>query len=1693
MPPWLADSQRGPVPDVARSITLPEILAEHARSRPERVAFTFLRNGEVEEDTLTFGELDARARTVARELRRHTAPGERALLLYPPGLEFIAAFFGCLYAGVVAVPSYPPRPNHSLQRLEAILRDAEAALLLTTEGVLPTLQPGLPKAGGGFPLALATDRLPTDPAAEGGEHLPDLHSLAFLQYTSGSTADPKGVMVTHGNLLENQHAIRRAMEHDDHTVFVGWLPLFHDMGLVGNLLQPVFLGIPCVLMAPVAFLQRPARWLEAISRYGATTSGGPNFAYDLCARKVSETERAALDLSAWKVAFNGAEPVRPATLEQFTSRFSTCGFRKEAFFPCYGMAETTLMAAGGGVQHAPRVLRVSGAALARGVVAPAGAGEPDVRELASCGPAVPEHELRVMDPERRVPAATGRIGEIWVAGPSVTAGYWRQPELTRESFGLELAGKPGEGFLRTGDLGFLQEGELYVTGRRKELIILRGRNYYPHDLEESAREALGFAANSCAAFALEDGDRERLAMVIEADRALVRSTRREPGEAKAELISRVDRVRHAVASAHEIFPELVVFVRPGTFPRTSSGKVQRLLCRTFLEQGELQEIHRSDLRRGPDAGERPTHPGAVPAELAPALDLGLPSAGSETSWQRAEALIHWFREYAERRLNCRLMDERRSVPPHVVLDFGNQGLFGLRVPEAYGGCGLTVRDTLRVFEQLAAVDVTLALLPGIHNGLGLGPILRAGSEPLKRMLLPALAAGRQLAAFALTEREAGSNPLSLQAAATRVPGGWRVTGEKQWIGLASWAGVITVFARAQDEERRPLGMVALAVPEATPGLSHGPEALTTGARAVVQNNVHLQGAFVPDEYRLGEPGQGMAIAQHAMQFCRLGLGAISLGAMKRCAQLMLRYASRRQVGTGLLLANPVTRTRLEELTHAIAAVEALVYTIADSVDQGLDLPEELFLACKVLAPELLWQAADELIQLLGGRGYMENSGVPQLLRDARLLRIFEGPTETLTMHLGAVVQRQGAGLPAFLTERLQAGDLAKGLIEAAQELEQVRAGAGPCGRQWAHYLTGQLAADTLLLAALRQAGVGQRSPGLEGALAWAQARHQSAQARARREVVRAATLCPPPELERRIRGYQREIGEVECRLPGVDDELDPLLARHPGHWHPVPVGRAEGSVPSTPGSLNGSNGCPEAGVKGTREVIQAAVLRWLRTELNLDVDAVDPEAPLTSLGLDSLGLTTLAAELEGSLGKSLTADLIYEYPSIGALSAYLDRSQDSSPRPKSTLGNGQPHNQTQSALAVNQSLAAPTLRSTRRGRERWSRYLEGMQRIRRWQRDGNYFYHSQICRQSGAWVELEGRQLLMLGSYSYLGLISHPSILSHSDSTSPQFGAGVHGVRLLAGTTSLHEALERKLAAWMNAEDAIVYSSGFVTNLATIAALVHAGDCVIGDEWNHASIMDGCRFSGAEVLLFRHNDLHSLEHCLIRAGSRHKLVVVDGVYSMEGDIAPLPEIVSLCRRYDALLMVDEAHSLGVLGGTGRGVQEHFGLPPDAIDVKMGTLSKTIPSAGGFIAGDADLINYLRHNARGYMFSSATPPGQVAAALAALDVLEQEPERIAQLWRVREQYVSGLAALGFDTLGSETPIVPIACGSEETTLEMTRRCRADGVYVIPVFYPAVPMNAPRLRTCVTAAHSEADIRLALEVLGKAGRATGLIPG
>jgi amino acid adenylation domain-containing protein/non-ribosomal peptide synthase protein (TIGR01720 family) len=608
--------------------TLVELLRRRAISQPQFVGYTFLSGEEAGTIRLTYEELDARARVVAAWLRGREVRGARALLLYPAGLDFIIGFFGCLYAGVVAVPVYPPdpiRPARTLPRLRAIAADSQATVALTTSSLLAA-------SGSLFAHApdlralnwLASDRVEAASAERWEEPATSADELTFLQYTSGSTGSPKGVMLTHRNLLYNAGLVRHTFEHGPADQYVSWLPMSHDMGFMAGVLQPLYAGIPAVLMSPASFLQQPLTWLRAISDHRATTSGGPNFAYDLCVRKITDEQKADLDLSSWRAAFNGSEPVQAETLKRFAAAFATCGFRSGAFYPCYGLAEATLIVSVRRRQDPLLVREVCASDLENHSVPERESNDQPAKAIVSCGRTLPGQKTLIVDPARLTACVQNQVGEVWVSGPSVAQGYWQRPGETRETFKARLA-DGGEGvFLRTGDLGFLQGGELYLTGRLKDLIIIRGRNHYPQDIEQTVELSHSGLRRGCgAAFSTEVGGEERLIVVHEIS---------QPERPQADSI--IDSIRQAISEQHELRVFQIVLIEPGTISKTSSGKIQRNACRKDYRTEKLNVVRQwrsalADEAEPPSAGAMSPDLSGVKdwlaLELAQRLGLG-PSA-----------------------------------------------------------------------------------------------------------------------------------------------------------------------------------------------------------------------------------------------------------------------------------------------------------------------------------------------------------------------------------------------------------------------------------------------------------------------------------------------------------------------------------------------------------------------------------------------------------------------------------------------------------------------------------------------------------------------------------------------------------------------------------------------------------------------------------------------------------------------------------------------------------------------------------------------------------------------------------------------------------------------------------------------------------------------------------------------------------
>jgi 8-amino-7-oxononanoate synthase/acyl carrier protein len=674
--------------------------------QPAEPAF-YLTDGEQEETCLSYAELDRASRAIAADLMGRGLTGERALLMFPPGLDFVKAFFGCLYAGVVAVPAFTPRRNRNVKRLQAISDDASAKVALTVADVRDRAQGMLDETPSLKELAwLAVEEM-DEGRADQWQPLPLTgKDLALLQYTSGSTGTPKGVMLSHGNLIHNVQIILYCFESTRNGSGMSWLPTYHDMGLIGGVLEPLYYGRPNVMMSPMAFLQKPVRWLRAVSKYRVTVSGGPNFAYDLCAQKVTDEEMQGLDLSCWDLAFNGAEPIRPATLDAFCKRFEPIGFRRESFFPCYGMAESTLIATAGFKKDLPVVRGFDGKALDEHRVIAVPEGHENERMLVGCGRVLPDGDVVIAEPETGVRLPEHQVGEIWLRSPSVGHGYWNKPDATQEVFGGHLAGaKPDSpGYLRTGDLGFMDSGELFVTGRLKDLIIVRGVNRYPQDIERTVELSdKRLQAGAVGAFALESGGQERLIVVAETER-----------RRRKDWSDVITKIRRDVTAEHDLPPDGIVLVRFGSIPKTSSGKIQRSACRDSFVAGELQVVGQWFSW---DRGEENGQPLRKSEEKAAARAEANGKTLREPDPQIAGIVMEKVRAVARERAR------QLSLDSNIVIDLGLDSLERLQIAssleETFGG-----RFPEEVLQRIETCrEVALA----IADHIGTTPVVKSSA------------------------------------------------------------------------------------------------------------------------------------------------------------------------------------------------------------------------------------------------------------------------------------------------------------------------------------------------------------------------------------------------------------------------------------------------------------------------------------------------------------------------------------------------------------------------------------------------------------------------------------------------------------------------------------------------------------------------------------------------------------------------------------------------------------------------------------------------------------------------------------------------------------------------------------------------------------------------------------------------------
>jgi acyl-CoA synthetase (AMP-forming)/AMP-acid ligase II/alkylation response protein AidB-like acyl-CoA dehydrogenase/acyl carrier protein len=1176
-----------------------------SNERPDAIAYTFLPDGEETSTSLSFGELHRRALAVCGRLTALGAYGQRALLVYPQGLEFIVAFFGCLYAGVIAVPASLPNRKHSREALSRVATDAGAKWLLSTGDLLERLAAEL-GAPADAPRLACVDTESCEPEMGPVERAAVVPSeLALLQYTSGSTGLPRGVAVTHANLVDNQRQLTSSVGHDASSPIVSWLPMFHDMGL-GTVLHGAWLGARVVLMSPRGFLRNPRRWLWTISEYRATTSGGPDFAYDLCARRIAAADRAGLDLSCWRVAYNGSEPVRAATLDRFSEAFSASGFRRESFRPLYGLAEATLFVSADAGDRPPLVRRFEPAALERGVAERA----PDTmaaRTLVGCGHAWSGTRIAIVRPETREPCVSGEIGEIWIQGASVAAGYWGRQAETEQTFRARTEGGDGP-FLRTGDLGFLQDGQLFVTGRHKDLIIVRGRNHYPQDVEDSVSSCHpALVAGACAAFSVETEQGEELVVVQEVARSALRTL---------DAAAVVRTIRGAISEHHALHTHAIVLIMPTGLPRTTSGKVRRKACRAGYLEKSLPAVAAW----------------ASPLTPAPSPDVTMDDARRARSTQ-ADALIEWLRRHAADLIHSFSLDERLKSPIPLLRALGKQGVLGMQIGPEYGGMGLGHAELVRVLEQLGAVDFALALFVGVNNALAVQPIARFGGPRLRALLLPGLTHAQELAASAFDEPVTRATPAGLMVRAeSDGDDHWRLFGSQYLDGLAQEASIITVFAH-HDE---PPGVSAFVLSEGMAGLRQVGEGLATGLLGFARGTVVMEGVSVGRENLLGSLASGPDIARSAMLQARLAIAAACIGGMKRCAQAVGGFDTH-----GRLTPNPVTLSRLGSITASISALECLVNRIALALDAGYGVPDEAFAACKILGPELLLRCIDDSMGLSLNGGFGESTRLSRLHRDANLLRNFGGLPEAVAEVTGAGVMESDASLRRLLEEVLHAPEVTRSiepaLLAVRQRMSNLEGALARRAQRWAQTRAGELTAWLVLLAAVDGSRNAERSAELERSYAWARAQFQQALSAIRWGTPSETATLDTSDVLATFAAYADTIGELRLTPHPARRGSDRARTQAPvGSAAPTPAASSE-----------------ERAQKATSRKLQDWIVSWLARHLQLSASQIEPSRSFADHGLDSVAAVELAKALSDEFGRELDETLLFSFPTIDALVSYL--------------------------------------------------------------------------------------------------------------------------------------------------------------------------------------------------------------------------------------------------------------------------------------------------------------------------------------------------------------------------------------------------------------------------------------------------------
>lgn len=926
--------------ELYKAKTYVELLSAHARSSiREKVGVTIVRDQA--DYNFTYAELFQAAKKTAVWLSQNTRPGDRILIAMPTSREFIEYFFGCLLSGRIAVPVPVEKATSRFSRLPSVIADCQPALaLFRSPDDLEKMKASL----GEVPAVVVSD-LASSHSADSAGALPTIteNTVAFIQYTSGSTANAKGVVLTHRNILSNLRMIQQGMRIGSDEKVLSWLPLHHDMGLVGMLLTFVAVGASTAIMPYQEFAREPISWLREMASRKATLSGAPTFAFSLIAKRAQRMEGGSeLDLSSVRLMYCGSERISRESTEEFYRTLESTGLLASTFFPCYGMAEASLYVSGG-FKNALEL------------------NHPDNhwQNYPSCGLVANGLSIRVVAEDGGV-LPPGEVGEIEIFGPSVTHGYWQEIRAHMNDGVLAAA---EDRWLKTGDLGCLIGSEVFITGRLKDLIKIRGRNIYPDDVEIPLETLSEYFSPNAVVAVSSQGQRapEGVTIIAEINR-----------DRRSADFSEVEGKIQEMLAEHDIRADRLVIVSPSTLPKTSSGKKQRQRTAALLVSGQLKILWDSV---------------------------------SEESSNAVPDLLAAISSYAGR-LDMTAADEARVFPSDFVPTIHKLGFTGLLVPREFGGQGLNHAEFAEIGRGLGGIDLSVASMIGNHNTIGVLPILYASRLADKAQVLKEIAAGGAIAAFAMTEPVAGSNPRGIESKVTHGDGKMVLNGEKIWIGNAAAAEFITVFAKEFGPSGEEIGISAFLLRRSKHKFRVGPDQLTLGLKPMYQNQLFFEQLEVDEMDRLTAPGSGLPLAFLAMEYARFGLATVATGAMERVLRKTAEFALSRPIWTGLLSKNEYFKVRFQMASSKLKALDCFTAYTASQISPAAQVPQCLSLICKILAGEWSGEVADFGLQSMGGRGYTEDYGMARIWRDARVIRIFEGPTETVAFQLGSILLRQ---------------------------------------------------------------------------------------------------------------------------------------------------------------------------------------------------------------------------------------------------------------------------------------------------------------------------------------------------------------------------------------------------------------------------------------------------------------------------------------------------------------------------------------------------------------------------------------------------------------------------------------------------------------------------------------------------------------